>query len=94
MAPTTEEIIAMAREAAGYGDGSELSGDAIERFFALAFKAGQEAEAKRAFEEGFVTTGAMREAVLKEREACEHAATVAISLCADPVAAIRARSET
>jgi hypothetical protein len=26
-----------------------------------------------------------------EREACEHAATVAISLCDDPVAAIRAR---
>jgi hypothetical protein len=28
-----------------------------------------------------------------EREACEHAATVAISLCDDPVAAIRARSQ-
>ena len=28
-----------------------------------------------------------------EREACEHAATVAISLCDDPVAAIRARSK-
>ena len=28
-----------------------------------------------------------------EREACEHAATVAISLCDDPVAAIRARGD-
>jgi hypothetical protein len=29
-----------------------------------------------------------------EREACLHAATVAISLCDDPVAAIRARGNT
>ena len=29
-----------------------------------------------------------------EREACEHAATVAISLCDDPVVAIRARGNT
>jgi len=29
----------------------------------------------------------------RERQACEHAATVAISLCDDPVAAIRARSK-
>ncbi len=29
----------------------------------------------------------------EEREACEHAATVAISLCDDPVAAIRARGQ-
>jgi hypothetical protein len=29
----------------------------------------------------------------KEREACEHAAVVAISLCDDPVAAIQARGQ-
>lgn len=86
MTPTREEIIDELWANSAHGT--------LRQDIEAAFKAGQDAEAKRAFEEGFVTTGAMRDAVLKEREVCEHAAAVAISLFADPVAAIRARSET
>jgi len=47
----------------------------------------------KAATEGMVTVGHMGEQIAAERKACEHAATVAISLCDDPVAAIRARGQ-
>ncbi len=39
-------------------------------------------------------TAQHKQEILAERKGCEHAATVAISLCDDPVAAIRARGQS
>lgn len=70
---TREDIIRMAREAGFHShhnpdlyDCMVASDKSIERFATLV----ADAEAKRIYDEGMVTVGHMREAVLAEREAC------------------------
>jgi hypothetical protein len=88
-------VIEMARQS-GYGDHmSVLHAPALERFAELV-----RADEREKYKWDVHSCGptctkaacvAMREAVEAEREACLHAAEVAVSLLSDPVEAIRAR---
>jgi hypothetical protein len=64
---TQEDIIRMTREASANGNDDELTGEAIERFFALAYAAGAAAEQKKWEDQ---TAVEIHEAILDEREEC------------------------